>query len=45
MFMEINKINNLLELFYHEYQKQNKDDIFLEFLKEPKKNILGKQFI
>jgi long-chain acyl-CoA synthetase len=34
--METNKINNLLELFYHEYQKQNKDDIFLESLKEPR---------
>ena len=33
--MEINKINNLLELFYSEYKKQNKDSIFLEFLKEP----------
>ena len=33
--MEINKINNLLELFYHQYKKQNKDDIFLESLKEP----------
>jgi long-chain acyl-CoA synthetase len=35
--MEINKINNLLELFYYQYQKQNKNDIFLESLKEPKK--------
>ena len=35
--MEINKINNLLELFYYQYQKQNKDDIFLESLKEPRK--------
>ena len=34
--MEINKINNLLELFYYQYQKQNKDDIFLVSLKEPK---------
>jgi len=34
--MEINKINNLLELFYHQYQTQNKDDIFLESLKEPR---------
>jgi len=33
--MEINKINNLLELFYYQYQKQNKDDIFLESLREP----------
>ncbi len=36
--MEINKINNLLEIFYYQYQKQNKDDIFLESLKEPRKN-------
>ena len=35
--MEINKINNLLELFYYQYQKQNKNDIFLVSLKEPKK--------
>jgi long-chain acyl-CoA synthetase len=33
--MEINKINNLLELFYQQYKKQNKDNVFLEFLKEP----------
>ena len=32
--METDKINNLLELFYYQYQKQNKDDIFLESLKE-----------
>ena len=36
--MEINKINNLLELFYKQYQKQNKENIFLQSLKEPKKN-------
>ena len=35
--MEINKINNLLELFYNQYQRQNKNDIFLETLKEPRK--------
>ena len=35
--MEISKVNNLLELFYYQYQKQNKGDIFLEALKEPKK--------
>ena len=35
--MEISKINNLLELFYHQYKKQNKNDIFLESLKDPKK--------
>ena len=43
--MEINKINNLLELFFIQYKKQNKDNIFLETLQEPKKNILGKMFI
>jgi long-chain acyl-CoA synthetase len=36
--MEVNKINNLLELFYKQYKKQNKKDIFLQSLKEPKKN-------
>ena len=35
--MKINKINNLLELFYQQYEKQKKDNIFLEFLKEPVK--------
>ena len=33
--MQINKINNLLELFYEQYQKQNKESIFLQSLKEP----------
>ena len=33
--MKIDKINNLLELFYQQYKKQNKDKIFLEFLKNP----------
>ena len=41
--MEINKINNLLELFYHQYQKQNKDDVFLESLKEPRKKYSWKE--
>jgi len=35
--MRIDKINNLLELFYNQYQKQNKECIFLQSLKEPKK--------
>ena len=35
--MQINKINNLLELFYNQYQKKNKESIFLQSLKEPKK--------
>jgi len=34
--MQIDKINNLLELFYKQYQKQNKDSIFLQSLKESK---------
>tara|TARA_B100000767_G_scaffold212275_1_gene199480 strand:- start:149 stop:1852 length:1704 start_codon:yes stop_codon:yes gene_type:complete len=32
--MKIDNINNLLELFYKQYEKQNKDDIFLQSLKE-----------
>ena len=35
--MEIDKINNLLELFYQQYESQNKENIFLQSLKEPKK--------
>ena len=35
--MQINKINNLLELFYKQYQKKNKETIFLQSLKEPRK--------
>ena len=35
--MQIDKINNLLELFYQQYKKQNKENIFLQSLKEPKK--------
>ena len=34
--MEVKKINNLLELFYKQYEKQNKKDIFLQSLKESK---------
>ena len=36
--MQINKIKNLLELFYEQYQKQNKESIFLQSLKENQKN-------
>ena len=37
--MELNKINSLTELFFHQYEKQNnKDKILLSSLKEPKKN-------
>ena len=35
--MEINKINNLVELFFLQYKKQNKDNIFLNSLKDPNK--------
>jgi long-chain acyl-CoA synthetase len=35
--MQINKIKNLLALFYDQYQRQDKEDIFLQSLKEPKK--------
>ncbi|MDB9710877.1 AMP-binding protein [Candidatus Pelagibacter ubique] len=35
--MEINKINNLLELFYIQYQKQDKINVFLHSLKEAEK--------
>tara|TARA_B100000767_G_scaffold237083_1_gene231142 strand:- start:155 stop:1855 length:1701 start_codon:yes stop_codon:yes gene_type:complete len=36
--MKINKINNLLELFYCQYKKKGKEDIFLQSLKYPKRN-------
>jgi long-chain acyl-CoA synthetase len=35
--MKIDKINNLLELFFQQYEKQNKDDIFLQSLKYSEK--------
>ena len=35
--MQIDKINNLLELFYQQYKKQNKESIFLQSLKESQK--------
>jgi long-chain acyl-CoA synthetase len=35
--MQVDKINNLLELFYKQYQRQNTGNIFLQSLKEPKK--------
>ena len=35
--MEINKINNLLELFYNQYLTQDKSSIFLQSLKEVEK--------
>ena len=35
--MKTVKINNLLELFYNQYQKQNKENIFLQSLKKSSK--------
>jgi long-chain acyl-CoA synthetase len=35
--MKIEKTNNLLELFYKQYQRQDKESIFLQSLKEPRK--------
>jgi len=35
--MQIEKINNLLQLFYEQYKRQNKKGIFLQSLKEPKR--------
>ena len=35
--MKLDKINNLLELFYQQYEKQNKKDVFLYSLKQPQK--------
>ena len=32
--MKINKVNNLLELFYNQYQTQDKTSVFLQSLKE-----------
>ena len=37
MLMKTDKINNLLELFYNQYQKQNKKNFFLQSLKESAK--------
>ena len=35
--MEINKVNNLLELFYNQYLTQDKTSVFLQSLKEVEK--------
>ena len=35
--MEINKVKNLLELFYNQYQTQDKTSVFLQSLKEAEK--------
>jgi len=37
--MEINRVNNLLELFYNQYQTQDKTSVFLQPLKEVEKKI------
>ena len=34
--MELNKLNNLLELFNFQYNRQNPNNIFLKSLKNPK---------
>ena len=36
--MDFKKYNNLVDLFFKQYEKQPKDKIFLSSLKEPKKN-------
>ena len=36
--MDFKKYNNLVDLFFEQYEKQSKDKIFLSSLKEPKKN-------
>ena len=35
--MQIDKVENLLELFYKQYHKQNKENIFLQSIKESQK--------
>ena len=37
MYMNFKNLNNLLELFFKQYELQNKSDIFLSSLKSPKK--------
>ena len=36
LLMNINRLNNLLELFYTQYQLSNKNEIFLTSLKQKK---------
>jgi len=40
--MDFKKYNNLIDLFFEQYDKQNKDKIFLSSLREPKKNFSWK---
>ena len=35
--MKIDKINNLLELFFEKYKKQNSNDVFLQSLDKNRK--------
>ena len=39
--MDFKKYNNLIELFFEQYEKQQKDKIFLSSLKDSKKIFLG----
>jgi len=41
--MDFKKYNNLVELFFEQYQKQDKDKIFLSSLKDEKKNFSWKK--
>ena len=40
--MNLKKYKNLVELFFEQCEKQNKDKIFLTSLKEPKKSFSWK---
>ncbi len=40
--MDFKKYNNLVDLFFEKYEKENKDKIFLSTLKEPKKDFSWK---
>ena len=42
MIMNLKKLNNLLELFFNQYEIQNENNIFLSSLKNPKKEFSWK---
>ena len=42
MIMNLKKLNNLLELFFKQYEIQNKNNIFLSSLKNPNKEFSWK---
>jgi len=42
MIMNLKKLNNLLELFFNQYEMQNKNNIFLSSLKNPNKEFSWK---